>query len=267
MASQAPSLGAKHFRWAGYLLGFSLAGFFDGILLHQILQWHHLLLGLEGAFFADMRVQILADGLFHAVMYVLAIIGLWLLWRSRDRFARPGADRRLLANALLGFGLWHVIDAFVFHWALGFHRIRMAADNLLFWDLLWLGLFGGLPLIAGWLLRRGGSGGEGGTRLKPGAAAMVLTLAVLVAGPLAAVPPSDTSGAVVLFKPGMPASQRLAAIAEIDARLVWSDATGDLWALDLPDPRRARSLYGNGALLVSNSLLAVGCFAWSRPPA
>src|SRR5687768_8252330 len=30
------------FRW-GAVLGFALGGFFDGILLHQILQWHHLL--------------------------------------------------------------------------------------------------------------------------------------------------------------------------------------------------------------------------------
>lgn len=30
------------FRW-GAALGFALGGFFDGILLHQILQWHHLL--------------------------------------------------------------------------------------------------------------------------------------------------------------------------------------------------------------------------------
>ena len=27
---------------AGGVLGFSLGGFFDGILLHQVLQWHHL---------------------------------------------------------------------------------------------------------------------------------------------------------------------------------------------------------------------------------
>lgn len=37
------------FRWAGYMLGFGLGGFFDGILLHQLLQWHHLLSGLEQA--------------------------------------------------------------------------------------------------------------------------------------------------------------------------------------------------------------------------
>ena len=28
---------------AGILLGLGLGGFFDGIVLHQVLQWHHML--------------------------------------------------------------------------------------------------------------------------------------------------------------------------------------------------------------------------------
>lgn len=250
----------RRLRWAGYLLGFSLAGFFDGILLHQILQWHHLLIALEGAAFADMRVQVLADGLFHGVMYVLAVAGIVLLWRARNELGRPGARRVLLVTGLVGFGLWHVIDAVAVHWLLGFHRIRMDADNLLFWDLLWLGVFGIIPLVAAWILWWGSGPG-----LRRSTAATVAGM-VMAAGIWAALPPTDVSGAVVLFKPDTPAAERLSAVAAIDARVVWSDASGDLWALDLPDPARSRALYGQGALLVSNSLVAVGCFSWSRPP-
>jgi hypothetical protein len=47
----------KRVYWAGYLLGLSLGGFFDGILLHQIA----------------------ADGYFHALVYVISASGLWLL--------------------------------------------------------------------------------------------------------------------------------------------------------------------------------------------
>lgn len=49
--------------WAGYALGFGLGGFSDGILLHQILQWHHLLSGLEEARH-DIRLLIASDGPF-----------------------------------------------------------------------------------------------------------------------------------------------------------------------------------------------------------
>src|SRR5690606_37996060 len=62
---------SAEYRWAGYLLGFAIGGFFDGILLHQILQWHHLLSGLGDGGPGDLRFQILADGLFHLMMYVL----------------------------------------------------------------------------------------------------------------------------------------------------------------------------------------------------
>ena len=34
-------------KWPGLWVGLSLGGFFDGILLHQILQWHHLLSGVD----------------------------------------------------------------------------------------------------------------------------------------------------------------------------------------------------------------------------
>jgi len=52
------------------MLGFAIGGFFDGILLHQVLQWHHLLSGLQGGRFDDLRFQIMADGLFHLLMYL-----------------------------------------------------------------------------------------------------------------------------------------------------------------------------------------------------
>lgn len=45
--------------WIRYalLLGIALGGFFDGILLHQILQWHHLLNLVPGV--DDLRAQVL----------------------------------------------------------------------------------------------------------------------------------------------------------------------------------------------------------------
>ena len=57
------------------LLGFALSGFFDGILLHQILQWHHLLSATGG----DLAFQVAADGWFHVGMYAIAVAGLGVL--------------------------------------------------------------------------------------------------------------------------------------------------------------------------------------------
>lgn len=246
------------FGWGGYLLGFSIGGFFDGILLHQVLQWHHLLSGLGEEPFGELRFQILADGLFHALMYVLALVGLWLLWRALPVASRPGADRFLLANALIGFGVWHMVDGIMSHWVLGIHRIRMDSEMPLFWDLLWFVLFGVLFTVVGWLLRRGASNRTGG------AAPAVLALVAILTGAGTIPRPADTSTVMVVFRPGVTPAQAFAAMAAADGRLVWSDPADNVWAVDLPRGQGVAELYRGGALLVSGSLLPLGCLDWFR---
>jgi uncharacterized membrane protein len=258
-----PSAFTKPFLWAGCLLGFGLGGFFDGILLHQVLQWHHLLIAVEAPAFQDIRVQILADGLFHVLMYIIVAVGLWLLWRTRREFAEPGADRLLFANALIGFGTWHILDNVLSHWVMGIHRIRMDTENKLFWDLLWFFVFGVVFIAVGWWLRRNKSGGSSGD-LRRAVTPAALVLAVLIAGPVAALPPPGVTTVMVLFKPGITMPNVFAAMNAVDGRMVWNDPSGQLWAIDLGTGGDAMQLYRHGALLVSNSLLPVGCFNWFR---
>ncbi|HEV7254642.1 MAG TPA: DUF2243 domain-containing protein [Mesorhizobium sp.] len=253
---------ASRLGWAAFLLGFSIGGFFDGILLHQILQWHHLLSGLDAPAFADLRVQILADGLFHALMYAIGAAGLVLLWRARRGLAEPAAGRRMLALGLIGFGTWHVADAVLSHWITGIHRIRMDSDAPLAWDLGWLAAFGIAPLLLGWIVRKGGGGS--GHAFRADRVAMLLAAATLLGGPVSALPPPDSDGALVLFRPGTEPAAMMAAVHAAGGRMVWTDRSGELWAIALDDPRRARSLYAHGALVVSSSWSALGCLAWSK---
>ena len=88
---------------AGGLLGISRGGFFDGILLHQILQWHHLLSAIDPE---NARMQVMADGLLHALIKVLACVGLWLLWRAARDVPIPAMP--LIVTILAGFGIWHL---------------------------------------------------------------------------------------------------------------------------------------------------------------
>ncbi|WP_377810892.1 DUF2243 domain-containing protein [Azospirillum sp. A29] len=252
----------------GVSLGFALGGFFDGILLHQILQWHHLLSGLASAAYADITVQILADGLFHALMYLVAALGLWLLWRGRAGLVDVGG-RQLTGWALLGFGIWHILDGLVSHWLLGLHRIRMDVENKLFWDLLWFFVFGVAVVLAGWLLTRGESGQSYGSGKHRSAVPVLLVLAVGIAGAVAALPPPGVTATLVLFRPGTTAEEALKALASVEGRTVWSDPSGRLWAIDLPDGGRTpglyRQFYQRGALLVSNGAVPAGCLDWFRP--
>lgn len=265
-SAQASSVSfSRAFRWSGYLLGFALGAFFDGILLHQVLQWHHLLSGLQGEPFNDIRVQILADGLFHLKAYVFALIGLGLLWHTRGEFTRPLAGRLLLADTLIGFGVWHVLDGILSHWILGIHRIRMDAENVLLWDLVWFFVFGIAVIAAGWWLRqRPGTGGGAPSSRRRFVAPVLVAVSVLIAGPVAALPPPDSSTVMVLFRPGTAPETMISALAAVDGRVLWTDASGELWAIDVSENGDARALYRHGALLVSNSLLAAGCLDWIR---
>src|SRR5688500_13562912 len=94
--------------------GVGLSGFFDGILLHQVLQWHHVLSLAPGEDLRDLRAQIVADGLFHVAMYLITATGLWLLWRARA-IARSSDGRLVIGGLLLGFGAWNVVDVGVLH--------------------------------------------------------------------------------------------------------------------------------------------------------
>jgi|SRR3954466_5354251 len=68
---------------AGILFGLGLGGFFDGIVLHQVLQWHHMLSSwypinsLE-----NLKLNTLWDGIFHSTTYIFVVIGLFILWRT-----------------------------------------------------------------------------------------------------------------------------------------------------------------------------------------
>ena len=252
-----PSQHSSTFHWSGYLLGFGLGGFFDGILLHQILQWHHLLSLVEGV--GDLGNQVVMDGLFHGLMYIIAAIGLILLWRSRGEFSAPEAGRLLFADVLLGFGMWHVLDSVLSHWVLGIHRIKLDSPNPLVWDLIWFAAFGLLPLLLCVLLRRGAPprSGRGGR-----SAALALVLAIVAGGWWAGRAPPDASTAMVVFRPGVSDGQAFNAIQAAGGYLIWKSR--GVWAVKWRGGAASGPLYREGALLVSSSFLAAGCLAWSQ---
>ena len=72
---------------AGILFGLGLDGFFDGIVLHQILQWHHMLTsaGYPTDTLEGLRINTFWDGIFHASTHIFVILGLLSLWRTAHR--------------------------------------------------------------------------------------------------------------------------------------------------------------------------------------
>jgi uncharacterized membrane protein len=124
----------------GLLLGAGLGGFVDGILLHQILRWHHLLTARPGA---DLTANLVADGLFHAATWFAVFGGLMWLWQ-RARRPRTWPWRALIGPLLAGWGLFNLIEGLVNHHILALHHVR-SGDHQIWYDLGFLAL--GLLLI------------------------------------------------------------------------------------------------------------------------
>jgi len=250
----APERGGK-FSIGWLLIGFALAGFFDGILLHQILQWHHLLSGLADSVASNLPFQLLADGLFHLLMYVIAVLGGMVLLGYGSSEEKSGP---VLRPVLFGFGAWHVLDAFISHWVLGIHRIRMDSEIPIVWDLAWLAVFGIAPIVIGLMLPRDGRPSRGSGRVILGLTVMAALAAS--AGPLL----QDTGGTIVVFHPGKGQKEMMKAVMAAGANVKQTDATGTIWVVDEVSWRGMVTLHRNGALLVSSTPVLAGCLGWTR---
>lgn len=258
-AESAPPRGV---RAPAFWLGFSLAGFFDGILLHQVLQWHHLLSNVEGAAFRDLRVQIAADGYFHVLMYLLLALAIWLVWRRRAALAAADAGPRFIQFLLIGFGVWQIVDVVLFHWILGIHNIRVGVDNPIVWDIGWLILLGALPLGLAAVLRAGGQGPRTGRGAAAASIAITLLAGAWAARPLDAAADTPTT---IVFAPWVDRGEAFGATTSRSAALIWADARSGVFVVTGISRAEAHQLYGQGAMIITDRGFPPGCFSNFSP--
>jgi uncharacterized membrane protein len=143
-------------RAPGVLLGVGLGGFVDGIVLHQILQWHHMLTS-EGSYpkttVAGLETNTLWDGLFHAATWVAVAVGIYLLWRRTTNWRWAISGRAFMGWMLVGWGLFNIVEGVIDHHILTIHHVREGAGHQTAYDLAFLA-FGGFLVLAGWALTR-----------------------------------------------------------------------------------------------------------------
>jgi uncharacterized membrane protein len=142
---------------AGILLGLGLGGLFDGIVLHQVLQWHHMVTsaGPSADTIEGLEVNTFFDGLFHVLAYGLVAAGLGLLWRAARQPHRLWSTRRLLGSMLIGWGVFNLVEGVVNHHLLGLHHVNetVPAAQWIYWDMGFLA-WGAAMLAGGWMLVR-----------------------------------------------------------------------------------------------------------------
>lgn len=149
----------------GILLGVGLGGFVDGILLHQILQWHHMLSSAATANIDigdypvttvhGLEMNTLWDGLFHTFTWLAVLIGLGILYsRVTHSLGRIWASTVLWGWILVGWGIFNVGEGIINHHLLGIHHVVSRPYQTLA-DIAFL-VLGALLILGGWLLQRSG---------------------------------------------------------------------------------------------------------------
>ena len=143
---------------AGILFGLGLGGFFDGIVLHQVLQWHHMLSSWYPITSVEnLELNTLWDGVFHSTTYLFVVAGLFILWRHAHRRHLRWSNQMLVGTLLLGFGAFNVIEGLVDHQILGMHHVNelVPVKTRIYWDIGFL-IWGAAMFIIGWALMRSG---------------------------------------------------------------------------------------------------------------
>ena len=140
---------------AGILLGLGLGGFFDGIVLHQILQWHHMATsaGYPADNLENLELNTMLDGLFHASTYIFTAIGLLILWHTARKPHFWWSSKLLFATMLIGFGIFNIVEGIVDHHVLGLHHVNetVPREQWIYWDIGFL-VWGAAMLALGYKL-------------------------------------------------------------------------------------------------------------------
>ncbi len=134
---------------SGLLIGAGLGGFVDGIVFHQILQWHHMLSSMfPPNNLVNLKVNMFWDGIFHSAVWVMTAAGLALLWRAGQRRDVPWSGKTFLGSLMVGWGLFNLVEGLLDHQFLGIHHVVEVAAHQAAWDAVFL-LFGAGMLLGG----------------------------------------------------------------------------------------------------------------------
>jgi uncharacterized membrane protein len=143
-------------RAPGFVLGLGLGGLIDGVVLHQILQWHHMLTGTgdhPATTVMGLEANTLADGFFHLATWVLIVVTTTLMVRAWQRGELAPPWRVHIGTLLAGWGVFNLVEGLIDHQVLGVHHVRDDLGAPLGWDLAFLAL-GAVLVVAGGLLAR-----------------------------------------------------------------------------------------------------------------
>lgn len=137
----------KLMNTGSFILGFGLLGAVDGIVFHQLLQWHSVYMNTH------RHGQIITDGLFHTFTVIALLVGAVLLWKAGHPKDIEKGNRMLLSGIFMGGGVFNLVEGIIDHHILQIHHVKQGDPNQLAYDLAFLAS-GAILLFIGILMRR-----------------------------------------------------------------------------------------------------------------
>lgn len=140
----------------GAVLGAGIAAALDGIVFHQLLQWHHMgsSAGYPVTSLWNLQVNTYLDGLFHALALVLLLVGFALTLRA-GLATTAWRSLRFAGSLLLGIGSFNVAEGLVNHHLLAIHHVNetVPAEQQVYWDVGFLAVNAAIAVL-GWAMLR-----------------------------------------------------------------------------------------------------------------
>jgi uncharacterized membrane protein len=131
-------------------------GLADGIILHQILGWHHLIcydLYCQTTSVEQLQLENTQDGFFHLGLWLALLVGTAMLFRAARSAGSAGSGRVLLGSIFAGGGTFNFVEGLLDHQILGIHHVLPGNPHQFLFDMLYLAN-GLIFILAGaWLIR------------------------------------------------------------------------------------------------------------------
>jgi uncharacterized membrane protein len=138
---------------AALLFGAGMGGFFDGIVFHQVLQWHAMISSrVPPIDIVSSKVNMFWDGVFHLYCWLAVLGAVGLLVHALPKVHDVPRGNVFWGSALAGWGTFNVVEGSINHQLVNLHHVHPGTHELA-WDIgfLWAGLV--LIALGGRMLR------------------------------------------------------------------------------------------------------------------
>lgn len=135
----------KNYTFLGsFLFGVGIIGMLDGIIFHQLLQWHSTYIR------TNRFNQIISDGIFHLSVTVVIFVAAILLWKSDPNVKKE----KFWGGFFLGAGWFNFLEGIINHHFLKIHHVKPGTYQLMY-DLAY-DTVGIVLIIIGWFMYKKG---------------------------------------------------------------------------------------------------------------